>query len=66
MTDLQILEAAKLKIGDISPEKLTHEFIQVPVEWMEELRVCWVVVTFKKSVEDGKIVWRESNTFKSL
>ena len=66
MTDAQILEIAKSKIGEISPEKLQHEFIQVPVDWTQNLTVYWAVVTFKKSIIDGRVAWVETNTFKSI
>lgn len=65
MTDYQILERAKQKIESMSPEKLQHEFIQVPVEWEDSTTVYWAVVTFKKHIENDKIVWREHSTFKS-
>lgn len=66
MTDQQILKAAEKKIGNISPDKLEREYIQVPVEWMSGLTACWSVVTFKKTVDDdGRTVWRDDSTFDS-
>lgn len=66
MTDAQILDIAKSKIGEVSQEKLNQEYIQVPVDWTLDLTVYWAVVTFKKCIIDGKVAWVETNTFKSI